>query len=32
MLLIYARVGREAAHQGKPLAASAYFAARRASQ
>ena len=27
MLLIYARVGREAAHQGKPLAASAYFAA-----
>jgi predicted metal-binding membrane protein len=27
MLLIYARVGREAAQQGKPLAASAYFAA-----
>jgi len=27
MLLIYARVGRQAAHQGKPLAASAYFAA-----
>src|SRR5258707_5702877 len=27
MLLIYARVGREAAHQGKQLAASAYFAA-----
>jgi predicted metal-binding membrane protein len=26
MLLIYARVGREAVHQGKPLAASAYFA------
>lgn len=27
MLLIYARVGREAAQQGKPLAASTYFAA-----
>jgi predicted metal-binding membrane protein len=27
MILIYARVGRQAARQGKPLAASAYFAA-----
>jgi predicted metal-binding membrane protein len=27
MILIYARVGRQAAQQGKPLAASAYFAA-----
>ncbi len=27
MLLVYARVGQEAAQQGKPLAASAYFAA-----
>jgi predicted metal-binding membrane protein len=27
MLLIYARVGRQAVQQGKPLAASAYFAA-----
>jgi predicted metal-binding membrane protein len=27
MLLIYARVGRQAAQQGRPLAASAYFAA-----
>ena len=27
MLLIYARVGREAAHQGKPLVASAWFVA-----
>src|SRR6516225_10300553 len=26
MILIYARVGRQAAQQGKPLAASAYFA------
>jgi predicted metal-binding membrane protein len=27
MILLYARVGRQAAQQGKPLAASAYFAA-----
>jgi predicted metal-binding membrane protein len=27
MILLYARVGRQAARQGKPLAASAYFAA-----
>jgi len=27
MIMVYARVGRQAAQQGKPLAASAYFAA-----